>query len=73
MNNLMERSNHTIAANGIAVSRAVAKARVGDAQALRWLNDQRTAGNHLAARALDEYQRFHGSDAARQELAASKN
>jgi hypothetical protein len=62
MNNLMERPNHSIAANGMAVSRAIAKARVGDAQALRWLNDQRAEGNHLAARALEDFQRAHGSE-----------
>jgi len=62
MNNLMEKptANATSATMGMAVSRALAKARVGDAQALRWLLDQRTAGNFAAGRAVEEFQRSHG-------------
>ncbi len=43
--------------NCAAVPRAAAKARIGDQQALRWLLDQRSAGNAAAARALEEIER----------------
>ena len=46
--------------NGIAVIRAFAKARVGDAQALRWLIEQSKAGNVAAVRAIEDYQRLCG-------------
>lgn len=59
MNNLMERSKAPNVVNSVAVTRALAKARLGDEQALRWLVDQRTAGNPVAAKALDEYRRNH--------------
>jgi len=42
-------------ANCVAVTRALMKARSGDREALRWLMEQRTAGNAGAKRALDQY------------------
>jgi|GEM_PF-2843803 len=64
MNNLMERPTTTNAVNGMAVCRALAKARVGDAIALKWLMDQSAAGNNAAARAVEEFTRAHGSPSA---------
>jgi hypothetical protein len=60
MNTQMERSTITTAVNGMAVTRALAKARVGDAEALRWLIEQSKAGNVSAIRAIEEFQRVHG-------------
>jgi hypothetical protein len=58
MNTLQERPTMTNSAvNCVAVTRAAAKARFGDQQALRWLLDQRTAGNQYAARAIEEIER----------------
>lgn len=57
MNTLKERSNVHPQSNGIAVVRALAKARVGDEQALRWLMDQSKLGNLAALKALEDYER----------------
>ncbi|AIE85510.1 hypothetical protein [Fimbriimonas ginsengisoli] len=57
MNTLMERPMPNSAVNCAAITRAVAKARLGDEVALRWLMDQRTAGSVVAARALEDLQR----------------
>lgn len=59
MNNLMERSKANNPVNCMAVTRALAKARLGDQEALRWLVEQRSTGNQAASRALDEYRRTH--------------
>ncbi len=60
MTTMMERPTVTSAANGMAVSRALAKARVGDAQALKWLMEQSKQGNMSAVRAIQEFQLVHG-------------
>jgi len=57
MNQLIERTKTPNTMNSMAVTRALAKARLGDEQALRWLVDQRAAGSVVAARALDDYRR----------------
>jgi len=54
MYNLKEQPINPSVVGGMAASRALAKARVGDTQALRWLIEQREAGNHFAARAVAE-------------------
>jgi hypothetical protein len=57
MNTLQERTMTNAGVNCAAVTRAAAKARLGDQQALRWLLDQRTAGNLAAARAVEDLER----------------
>ena len=57
MNHLMERTKAPNTMNSMAVTRALAKARLGDEEALRWLVEQRAAGNQVATRALDDYRR----------------
>lgn len=57
MNTVQERNMHNAAVNAAAITRASIKARLGDAQALRWLLDQRNAGNPAAARAIEDLER----------------
>lgn len=46
------------AVNAAAVTRAAMKARFGDEVALRWLLDQRNAGNLAAGRAIEDIERM---------------
>lgn len=58
MNTLLEQpKTGPSVVNSMAVTRALAKARLGDQEALRWLVEQRSAGSAVAARALDDYRR----------------
>jgi hypothetical protein len=44
--------------NPVAVTRAFAKARMGDETALRWLLDQHKGGNAAATKALADLERL---------------
>ena len=55
MINTQERN--TLAVNPVAVTRAYAKARMGDMTALRWLIEQHQAGNVAATRAIQDLDR----------------
>lgn len=71
MINIMEQPTTTSAATGMAISRALAKARAGNTEALRWLIEQRRAGNALAVRAVAEFQRVHGMQAVFDQISTS--
>lgn len=49
MNNTLNRSN------AMAATRALAKARLGDREALKYLVERRAEGDIAAARALEDY------------------
>ena len=54
MNSTLSRSSINPA---IAATRALAKARMGDREALRYLVEARAAGDTAATRALEQYNR----------------
>lgn len=58
MNQTLNRSSVNPA---IAATRALAKARLGDREALRYLVEQRDAGDVAATRALEQYNKATAS------------
>jgi hypothetical protein len=61
---MYENPNLRIAqgSNPVAVTRAYAKARSGDLDALRWLTEEHRTGNAAASRAIDDLSRHLSSD-----------
>lgn len=56
---IQERTNsRMMSSNPVAVTRAFAKARMGDETALRWLIEQHQAGNSSASKALADLERL---------------
>ncbi|MEZ0326756.1 MAG: hypothetical protein ACAH95_12715 [Fimbriimonas sp.] len=50
--------NRTMGTNPVAVTRAFAKARMGDESALRWLIDESHASNAAATKAIKDLARL---------------
>jgi hypothetical protein len=59
MNQIQDTQNLRVlpGTNPVAVTRAFAKARMGDRESLRWLMGQHQAGNVAASRALQDLAR----------------